>query len=233
MAHGLTTGAVTSYRADAPLVAASVIKLFVMAEALRQMETGELDPNETFVVTPDQKMPSCGALSYMHDGLAVTAMDLVTLMIIVSDNTATNMLVDRLGIERINGTIGMVGARGCVLRRRLFDAEASTRGVQNEVTAEGVGKFLLALHEGRAVSPAASERMLEILKNQRLNGKIPFFLDCAVAHKTGEDDGTTHDAAIVYAARPFILVMLSNGVDVPAFERVMQDAARDLARETL
>ena len=67
--------------------------------------------------------------------------------------------------------------------------------------------------------------------DQRLNGKIPFFLDCDVAHKTGEDDGTTHDAAIVFADKPFILVMLSNTVNVPAYERFMQDAARELAEK--
>lgn len=225
----LTTGETHSLAPEKPLEAASVIKLFIMVEAFRRFEDGSMSPDEEFVIAPGDKMPSCGALSYMHDGLRVTALDLVTLMIILSDNTATNLLIDRLGMADINATIEALGAHGCRLNRRLFDGEAARRGVQNYVTAAGVGKTLKALYDKRLVSESASEKMLAILLNQRLNGKIPFFLDCRVAHKTGEDDGITHDAAIVLSRRPFILVMLSNNTDVPRFERFMQDAARDLA----
>lgn len=225
----LTTGETHSYDPEKPLVAASVIKLFIMAEAFRRFEDGSLSPDEEFVISPGDKLPSCGALSYMHDGLRVTALDLVTLMIILSDNTATNLLIDRLGMASINAAIEAMGAQGCRLNRRLFDSEASRRGVQNYITAAGVGKMLKALWDKTLISESASEKMLSILMNQRLNGKIPFFLSCRVAHKTGEDDGITHDAAIVMSERPFILVMLSNNTDVPKFERFMQDAARDLA----
>lgn len=225
----IETGRVGAYNADKPLVAASVIKLFIMAEAFRAIEAGEISRNQEFVKTKEMNMPSCGALNYMHDGLRVTLMDLVTLMIILSDNTATNMLIDYLGMDNINAQIKAIGAEGCALNRRLFDSEASRRGVQNYITASGVGRFFRLLHEGRLVSESASREMLDILKNQRLNGKLPFFLDCAVAHKTGEDSGITHDAGIVYCEKPFILVMLSNNTDVPKYERFMQDAARELA----
>ena len=228
----LTTGAVHGYNEKMPLVAASVIKLFIMAEAFRRFDDGSMAMDEEFVITPDVKKPSCGALTYMHDGLRVTAMDLVVLMIILSDNTATNMLINRLGIENINDMIkNVIGAEGCALNRLLFDSEASRRGIQNYITAEGVGKMLKMVWDRRLVSPAASEKMLSIMLDQRLNGKIPFFLDCDVAHKTGEDDGTTHDAAIVLTKNPFILVMLSNNTDVPAYERFMQDTAKVLSEE--
>lgn len=225
----LTSGKVHAYNEDAPLIAASVIKLFIMAEAMRAIEAGKLRADTEFIKTAQMNMPSCGALSYMHDGLKVTLMDLVTLMIILSDNTATNMLIDYLGMDKINAEIARIGAEGCALNRRLFDREASRAGIQNYITAAGVGRFFRMLWEGRVVSPQASEKMLSILKNQRLNGKLPFFLDCPIAHKTGEDDGITHDAGIIYARSPFILVMLSNNTDVPRFERFMQDAARDIA----
>ena len=228
----LTDGSVHGYDEKKPLVAASVIKLFIMAEAFRRFEDGSFSPSEEFVITPDVKKPSCGALTYMHDGLKVTAMDLVVLMIILSDNTATNMLIDRLGIGNINDMIkNVIGAEGCSLNRKLFDSEASRRGIQNYITAAGVGRMLKMVWDRQLVSPEASERMLSIMLDQRLNGKMPFFLDCDVAHKTGEDDGTTHDAAIVFADKPFIFVMLSNNVNVPAYERFMQDAARELAEK--
>lgn len=221
-------GEAVEYQADLPLVAASVIKIPVMIEAFRQMEAGLLAEDREYVVRPELKKPSCGALTYMHDGLRVTLLDLVTLMIILSDNTATNMVIDIVGLENVNRTLRACGATGTVLRRRLFDAEAAARGLQNEITARDIGRLLEKLQAGEIVSPRASARMLDILANQRLNGKIPFFLDCKIAHKTGEDDGITHDAGIVYAPRPFVLCMFSNETDVPQFERLIQDAAREL-----
>jgi len=226
----LTDGTSAAYNGDKPLVAASVIKLFIMAEAFRRFEDGSMSPDEEFVIEPFMKMPSCGALTYMHDGLRVTAMDLVVLMIILSDNSATNILIDRLGIDSINSLIESIGAEGCRLNRRLFDREASRRGIQNYITANGVGRLLKLIWVRQLISENASEKMLSIMTDQRLNGKIPFFLDCDVAHKTGEDDGTTHDAAIVMSEKPFILVMLSNNTHVPTYERFMQDVARELAK---
>ena len=224
----LTTDEKWAYQADVPLVAASVIKLPILAEAFRQARDGLLDMNETFSIRPEQKMPSCGALTYLHDGLTVTLRDLCVLMIIVSDNTATNILIERLGMENVNATMRALGLEKSTLRRLLFDAEASGRGLENTITAEEMGRLLEMLYKGECVSPAADAEMLSILRDQRLNGKMPFFLDdLEIAHKTGEDDGITHDVGIVYAPHPLILCFASNHTDVPAFERFIQDAARD------
>jgi len=217
-----------AFNADTPLIAASVIKLPVMIEAFRQIEAGLLDPDREYALRPEHRLPPCGVLTFMHDGLRVSLMDLITLMIIVSDNTAANMLIDIVGMARVNAMLRRCGATGTALRRRLFDSEASARGIQNEITARDIGRLLEGLYAGRIVSPAASANMLAILRAQQLNGKLPFFLDCPVAHKTGEDDGVTHDAGIIYAPRPFVLCLFGNDTDVPAFERLMQDAAKTL-----
>ena len=170
------------WNADVPMGAASVIKLPIMIEAFRQIEAGMLDENQLYALRPEQKLPPCGVLTFMHDGVNVTLMDLITLMIIVSDNTATNMVIDIVGMENVNATLRACGATGTILRRRLFDREASARGVQNEITARDIGRLLEGLYAGQIVSPAASKRMLDILSAQQLNGKFPFFLDCDIAH---------------------------------------------------
>ena len=219
------TGGSLAYHADRPVTAASVIKLAVLTEAFRQMESGLARADEMFTIRRADKLPSCGALTYLHDGLCVTFLDLCVLMIILSDNTATNLLIRRLGIERINETLRALGLRETTLRRLLFDSEASARGVQNHITARETGRLLRLMYEGKAVSPGADGRMLSILSDQRLNGKIPFFLPRGVraAHKTGEDGGITHDVGIIYAKRPFIVCFCSQKTDVPAMERAMQD----------
>ena len=153
----------------------------------------------------EDKLPSCGALTYMHDGLQVTVGDLVTLMIILSDNTATNLLIDKLGRDAINQTIRKLGLTATQLNRKLFMPELSRQGIENYVSAHDMCVFFELLLAEKIVSPEASREMLGILRNQRLNGKMPFYLlhdrGIQIAHKTGEDDGITNDVGVVSRTR--------------------------------
>ena len=228
-AKDLSTGETVAWRAETPVVAASVIKLPILAEAFRQARDGLLSLEEQYSVRQADKMPSCGALTYLHDGLEVTLRDLCVLMIILSDNTAANLMIDRVGVDAVNRTMEERGVPGICLRRKFFQPQLAALGVTNTVTARGCGVLLEKMAKGELLGGEDDARMLSILYNQRLNGKIPFFLHgVKIAHKTGEDDGTTHDAALIQAKRPFVLCMLSNDVDVPEYERLMQDTAREL-----
>ena len=225
----VSSGQTVCHRPDEDHIAASVIKLGVLLAAFEAFETGALDPGQLYSVKPEDKVPSCGALTYLHDGLMVTHADLAVLMIILSDNTATNILADILGIGYVNGVLERYGLSGMCLRRKMFDGEAAARGLKNTVTARACALFFRRLLKGELVSPDASRKMLSILSDQRLNGKIPFYLHgqgIRVAHKTGEDDGVSHDAGVIFSDRPVIVVFLGNDTDVPAFERYMQDTAR-------
>ena len=98
----LVTKEVISYNEDEPMLAASLIKLMVLGEVFRQLSSGILKDDEIFVTRECDKVPSCGALNYMDEGLKLTLKDLYTLMIILSDNYATNILIDRCKINNIN-----------------------------------------------------------------------------------------------------------------------------------
>ena len=229
----LETGEACAYRADVPVAAASVIKIPILLEAFRQAKTGAVRMDEMFSIRPEQKMPSCGALTYLHDGLQVTYRDLCVLMIILSDNSAPNILIDRLGMENVNDTLRSLGLRDSALNRKLYDQAAQAKGVQNYITAREMGMLLEKMTKGQCVGAAEDAEMLSILSDQRLNGKMTFFLHgegVKIAHKTGEDDGITHDVGVVYANHPLVLCFASEHTDVPAFERLIQDAARDFAR---
>lgn len=229
----LVSGAHAEFQQDLPLIAASVIKLPLMVEAFRQFESGALDPGQPITVQAGDKVPSCGVLTYLHDGLTVSALDLVTLAIIVSDNTASNMLIDLLGMDNVNALLDSLNMPNTRLRRKLFDREAAQRGLQNTITAGEIGRLLEKLYWGDIISPKACQTMLGILRNQQLNSKMPFrFAETIeIAHKTGEDDGITHDVGIVYAREPFVVCYCANEVDTPAFERVMQDMTWEFAYE--
>ena len=227
----LVTGETWQRGEGVPVVAASVIKIPVMIEAFRQAQAGELSLEEIHVLEDWERLPSCGTLKAMHTGIEMTLLDLVKLMIIVSDNAATNIMIRRVGIENVNRTLRTLGCEKTTLNRLLFDREASKRGVKNFITAGEMGMVLEKLWRGEVVSKAASDAMMEILLDQRLNGKLPFFIDSMgidIAHKTGEDDGISHDVGILYTAEPLVCCFVGEHVDVPRYERLMQDAAKAL-----
>lgn len=231
--RNLVSGETIGIRETLPMMAASVIKIPVMAEAFYQIRTGEHSKNEIYVLQEGDKKPSCGCLNRMHAGLELTYEDLCNLMIILSDNSATNILIRLLGgMDRINKDLRGMGYETLRLNRLLFDREASARGIQNYVTAAEIGDMLEKMYRGQLVDREASGDMLEILKQQRLNGKFPFhFQDgIAIAHKTGEDSGITHDVGIFFAEEPFVLCCMGNETDCPAFNRFMQDLAWQCAK---
>jgi beta-lactamase class A len=232
-AKNLLTGEEVAYHPTEKLLAASVIKIPILVECFAQMEEKRIDRHTLFTIHAADKMPSCGALNYMHDGLVVTLEDLYTLMIILSDNTATNLLIDYLGIEAVNARMASLGMKITHLNRRLFEPELARAGIENYIAAREIGDLLERMTLGTLVSPAASQEMLAILAKQRLNSKIPFMLPpgTRVAHKTGEDGGIAHDVAVVYGQQNFILCLCANEVEVAPFERKMQDIARLLYDE--
>lgn len=234
----LVTGETLSHHADEAYMSASVIKLFILAEAERRVAEGSLDKDMLFTVHKKDCVPSCGALTYLHEGAQVTVEDMYTLMIILSDNSATNFMIDLLGIDAVNAFIRSLGYEKTVLRRKMYDWESAKNGRQNYIAPAEVGDLLERMYRGTLVSPEASADMIRIMLDQQINHKIPFYLEnlpepVAVAHKTGEDDGITHDAGIVYAPEPFVVAFSGNETDVPTFARAIADISYDLYKAQL
>ena len=207
----LTTGETAEYNGDMMMNAASVIKVPVMVELFRQIEAGLLKADELVEVRDEDRVPICGVLTLMHTGMEVTPIDLCWLMITISDNMATNMLIDLLGIPNIQENIKRLGLEGVELNRKLFEKRPEFRGMRNYVSAAGIGKLLEMLYKGEVVSPEASKEMIDMMLAQQCTNKIPLLLpgEGRAAHKTGEDDGTTHDTGIIFAKKPFIVCFVN------------------------
>lgn len=236
--YDCTSGDERSFQENEPMMAASVIKTFIMAEAFHQMEQGLHTREELYTVRRADCVPSCGAIRYMHDGLEVTLEDLYTLMIILSDNSATNYMIDILGEEKINAFIRELGFSITILNRKMYDEEKSSRGIQNYITAKEVGLLLRKIYDGTLVNKEASEDMLRILADQRLNSKIPFIIHALpdaprIAHKTGEDTGITHDVGIVLGEKPFVVAFCGNETDVPVYEREIAEISMLLYEDSM
>jgi beta-lactamase class A len=154
---------------------------------------------------------------YRAVGESRTLGQLSELMITVSSNLATNLLMDRLGVDNIRAGVHALGADGMNVRRDLEDGKAFERGLNNTTTAAALLRLMEAIAHGEAVDAQSSREMLAILQRQTVNDRIPAGLPpgMRVAHKTGEITAIRHDAAIVFAKRPFVLVVLTRGARSP------------------
>jgi beta-lactamase class A len=224
----LTTGQELVWN-DGIMPSASLIKVPIMIEAFCQAQDGQFDFDGEFAI---YDAVEGGSFYDLPTGTVVTGQALVQHMIVESDNTCANMLMDVLGMDRINEKIRQLGLEHTFLKRKMMDYDAVTRGFQNLTTAADMGKLFQLLYEGRCLDHRSDEAMLDILRWQEDNTIIPAQLPHPVRidHKTGELEGINHDCGIVYAPNgPFILCLLAQGVsDEPQGLFDMSCLAKDI-----
>jgi beta-lactamase class A len=166
----------------------------------------------------------------MHLGIEVTLQDLARLSIVVSDNTAANMLMEVVGLTRAGEWLAGLGYGQTRLERKFYDFEARDAGRENRCTAGELADLLARLETGSLVSPEACREMLAILRRQAYTERIPALLPpgTAVAHKTGTITGVCHDVGVIYApSGPIVLSVLTQGCRDPA---AAQAAIRRITR---
>ncbi len=221
----LTTGETHAYHSADCFQAASIIKLPIFAAILlrAQEEAGLLE--QRLLVRDAEKVPGCGALQHITGDREYDILSLCRLMITISDNTATNALIRRFGMEALNRDFQRLGLEKTRICRLLFDAEAAAAGLENLFQPEELARLLEKIYRKECISPEASRQLADVLSLQQINHKIPGRLPAGlrVAHKTGEDRGISNDLGIVYGRRPCILVFASNNTDVPVFEQTIRD----------
>lgn len=185
---------------DTPYSAASLIKIPILLEGFRQSEQGEIDLDETVMVPNEYRVGGAGVLSTLSEKFSLTLEDLLTLMIIVSDNTATNLIIDRLGSDPINNHCNSLALKHTKLSRKMMDFQAMKQGYDNFTSASDIIICLRSLDQGTLFSQQSRDKMLYILHQQQFNTKLPAKMDkekIYVANKTGELPGVEHDCAIV------------------------------------
>jgi beta-lactamase class A len=236
------------YHADNTFHAASTMKIPVMIELFHQVKEGKLQltgkipiHNEFHSIVDGSSYkldPADDSETelYKAEGQTRTVSELCELMITVSSNLATNLIIQKLGVENIRATVKSLNADGVHVLRGVEDQKAFDKGLNNTTTARGLQILFTAIANGKAIDANASHQMIEILERQKFNEGIPAGLPpgTKVAHKTGELTKLHHDAAIVYAPRPFVLVILVRGLaDMKESSAVMADITRILYQSTL
>ncbi len=218
MAKNLRTGEVIAWRAEEKFPTASLIKLPVMVEYFYQAAAGRLDPLRKVTLSPEEVRGGSGLLQLFAPEPEVRLIDAVLLMIVVSDNSATNLVIDALGsthaekLTAVNSRMTALGLENTRLLNRLMAWETKTDSSESIRYGVGVSTpadmvlLLEKLHRGALADSSSSKKMIEILGAQLYDSAIPRFLpveaeNIVVAHKTGGVTGVATDAGLVLSEK--------------------------------
>ena len=199
--------------------AASVIKLPMLLDALRLVEAGQLRLEQRYQMAATDLASGSGVLQVMQPGLEPSLRDLLTLMIVVSDNTATNMVLDILGgVEAINARFAIMGLETIRVVGKLqvaweFKTDAQRQGKLAEMTPLETTQLLEKLWRGQLLTSEMQTLALEILGAQQYTEILERYLPDGIktACKSGSITGVRNDVGIVYAARPYAVALASKG----------------------
>ncbi len=209
-AKNLKTGATLNYRADERVQTASVIKVPILVELFSQAKEHRLTPNELVSVSSANRVQGSGVLKDLGAGLHLTLRDLATLMIILSDNTATNVMIDKLGVAAVNARMRQAGLKQTTLYKKVF--KPATEALPEEQKKWGLGvttpgemlQLMEKIYRKEVADAAGCDEMIAILKVQHDRDQIPRYLvgpaweKVQVANKTGALDQVRNDVAIVF-----------------------------------
>ncbi len=218
---------------DTPLRSASTIKLFIMIEVMQQIEDGMLYNDMKLTMSESDKVGGTGVIQNQESGSAYTIQQLLEYMMIDSDNTAANMLVDAVGgVQVVNSRIKALGCVNSQMNRKMLDTEALKQGKDNYVTVYDMGNILTRIYNKQCVSDEADTYMLQLMSKNTNHKKIPGALprNVTVYNKTGEYDeyGVQNDVAIVETDKgTYVLCVLTQ--DGKANEEI--NAIKNLSKE--
>lgn len=217
-AKNLDTGASYGFGADDRVRTASTIKVPIMVEVFARVAEGKAKWDDELVLTEAKKVSGSGILLELSDGLRLTLRDAVRLMIILSDNTATNLILDQITTDAVNDRMDQLGLKQTRVLRKVGGGGESRAGMIPENKRFGLGvstpremvALLEKLERGEVVNTEASREMLAIMKRQQYRDGIPRALrGVEVANKTGALDRLRSDVGIVYTPRGRIAMAIT------------------------
>ena len=206
---------------------ASMIKLVVLAALFDKAAAGEVDLSAQVEVKASDIVSSTGTVQ--DDGPGTYELrELARRMIADSDNTATNVIVDLIGMDAVNEEASKLGLTGTVMARKMMDVVAADQGMRNRMTSDDAATVLNLIATGKLVNEQMSELAMSFLLQQTINAGLTDAIPAGVqvAHKTGELNQAEHDGGIVLAAHPYVLVVMTEGIDNYLGVSVIADVSR-------
>jgi beta-lactamase class A len=231
-------GATWGHHDDRRFVAASTVKIPIMVEVFRQIDAGRLRLDDRCTVTADDRTPGSGVLAHMGENLDVGLSDLLYLMMSISDNVATNLLLGRVGIESVNRTMAGLGMDRSNLGRPMRGRLAEPGETENLATPGDYARLIVAILDGLAASAASCQTMLDLMgkqQNRRRTARyLPVSSQIRWGSKTGENVGVTNDVAFVVGpnGRLIVAAFTENFPDMHTAEQAIGEVARAAMADT-
>lgn len=211
--YDLDKGEGFSINGDEKVPSASMIKLLILLKALDECDKGKINLEDITNLDDYEKVDGSGILKELSRDHKFSIRELLTLMIIVSDNTATNILIDLLGMEEINKIGHDFGLEKTMLQRKMMDSHAREKGLDNFTSSNEILKLLKMIYEKDFVSEDYSDLALDILLRQQERQRLQRYLpeDLKIASKSGDLDNLENDGGIFFTEnKNYILVVLVN-----------------------
>jgi beta-lactamase class A len=208
----LTSGEEFLIHGDEVMPQASSIKIAVLANLYLQAQQGRLKLSDQYVVRKEDLVPGSDIMLGLTPGVTrLTFRDLATIMVAVSDNSATNVLIDRVGFENVNAMLKSLGLHNTRLRRKMMDLKAAGEGRENVSTPREMMTLLETIYRGKLLNKEMTEDFLKVLSTHKESSMLQALPDDAVAaNKPGELEAVRNDSGIVMVKnRPFILCVMT------------------------
>jgi beta-lactamase class A len=198
--------------ADEVFPTASTIKIAILAEFYRQLQQGKLKFDELYTLRKADLVGGSGIAEALTPGATrLTLRDVAALMVSVSDNSMTNVLIERVGMENVNSLLDALGLTHTRLRRKMMDVKAAGEGRENLATPRELMGLLEALFRGKVLNKEMTEdffRLLSVHKESYLPHELPE--DLRIANKPGELEGVRNDCGVVLnGARPYVICVMA------------------------
>ena len=191
---------------------ASSIKICVLTELYHQAQQGKLKLTDLYTVNSADLVQDSDIMNGLTPGITkITLRDLATMMVAVSDNSATNVLIDRVGMDNVNAMLDRLGLSHTRLRRKMMDLKAASEGRENVSTPAEMMSLLEALYRGKVLNQEMTDDFFKVLSTHK-DSWIPRDLpdDLKIANKPGALEGVRNDSGLVFVEkRPYILCVMT------------------------
>jgi beta-lactamase class A len=221
-AKNLKTGQVVALNADEPVQTASVIKLPLMLQAYEQVKAGKLKLTDPVPLTKDNQVGGSGVLYALDPGLKLTLKDSITLMMIVSDNTGTNLNIDAVGLKPTNDMLTRMGLKSTYFYKKVslpptgpMPPDQKRFGL-GKTTPREMARVLESIYSCDLGDRELCKQMIWIMRNQQYRDMLPRYLEqadasedlSAIADKIGALDAVRNDVALVYTKNGPIIISI-------------------------
>jgi beta-lactamase class A len=204
--HNIDTGERLALRGDEKFPTASLIKVAVLVTLFDLVEKGQISLDDRLTMTKMDKVPGSGTLQFMHDGLELTVRDAAWLMSTISDNTATNLVLDKVGIRRVWEKMDSLGLRQTRIHAKVFLArytsvapDSSAKYGLGVTTPNEMSRLFALMADGRAVSARADSVMLDILgRGEDYQMMQRYVSGVRAPRKTGATDQVRTECALFH-----------------------------------